>query len=213
MFIKLKNPTLVTREAVLLNIIKERFKEKKVIVFYKTKVQCHRMAIIFDITGLNASELHGNLTQTQRIKSLMDFSQNKTNFLLATDLAARGLDIAKVEVVINFEFPVELLRYIHRVGRTARAGRGGVSLTICDELESKKLKKLMRKYGEKPKLVKLEKTKVILEMKTIKRMKSNISRILEKEIEEKEAIWAERDLQKAENLLKYKEEIYNRPRR
>jgi len=69
---------------------------------------------------------------------------------LATDLAARGLDVADVQAVINFEFPVELMRYIHRVGRTARAGKKGCSLTICDEFESKKLKKLMKKYKEKP---------------------------------------------------------------
>ena len=63
----------------------------------------------------------------------------------------------------------------------------------------------MRKYGEKPELIKLDKTKVILEMKSLKRMKSNIIKILEQEAEEKEAIYAERDLQKAENLLKYRE--------
>lgn len=178
MYVKLKNPKTLTREAVLMNMIKGKFADVKTIVFFKTKIECHRMAIIFGLSGLNASELHGNLTQKQRIQSLMDFTNNQTKYLLATDLAARGLDIARVQVVINFEFPVELLRYIHRVGRTARAGYSGFSMTVCDEQESRKLKKLMRKYGEKPELLKLDKTNVIQEMYSIKKMKSKIVRIL-----------------------------------
>ena len=124
----------------------------------------------------------------------MKFQQNEVQILLATDLAARGLDIAEIKTVINYEFPVELMRYIHRVGRTARAGKTGVSFTICDDQESKKLKKLMRKYNEKPELLKLDKVKIIQQIRMIKKMKSNIENVLRQELEEKEAMWAERDL-------------------
>jgi len=63
---------------------------------------CHRMAIILGLLGLKACELHGNLSQTQRIQAFIDFKEDKYNFLLATDLASRGLDIKEVKTVINF---------------------------------------------------------------------------------------------------------------
>ena len=143
----------------------------------------------------------------------MAFTSGQFDFLLATDLACRGLDIADIEVVINFEFPVELMRYIHRVGRTARAGKEGVSFTICDESESKKLKKLMRKYKEKPILLKIDKLGVIQNIKRIRKLRSSVERVLSEEQWEKMAINAERDLKKAENMLKHKAEIFNRPRK
>ncbi len=67
---------------------------------------------------------------------------------MATDLAARGLDIKDLKAVINFELPSELTRYIHRVGRTARAGQDGVSLTICTDNEAKKLKRMLKQNKE-----------------------------------------------------------------
>ena len=103
------------------------------------------MAILFGLCNLKACELHGkikniilkkgDLSQNQRIQAFDDFRENKFDYLLATDLAARGLDIKNVMTVINFEIPIEITRYIHRVGRTARAGKEGVSLSICDDNE------------------------------------------------------------------------------
>jgi ATP-dependent RNA helicase DDX27 len=92
------------------------------------------MAIILGLLGLKACELHGNLSQTQRIQAFLDFKEGKFDFLLATDLASRGLDIKDVKTVINFELPSQLTKYIHRIGRTARAGNVGTSLTICSDL-------------------------------------------------------------------------------
>lgn len=91
------------REAALLTVVtKVEEYTQKVIIFFKTKQQCHRMAIILGLLGLTACELHGNLSQTQRISAFHDFKEGKYNFLLATDLAARGLDIKEVKSVINF---------------------------------------------------------------------------------------------------------------
>ena len=75
---------------------------KRVIVFFKTKKQCHRIAIIMGLLGLKACELHGNLSQSQRIQAFMDFKEDKYDYLLATDLASRGLDIKEVLTVVNF---------------------------------------------------------------------------------------------------------------
>ncbi len=88
------------------------------------------------------------------------------DFLLATDLLARGLDIHGVNAVINFQFPREVSRYTHRIGRTARAGEAGVALTICDEDERKLLKKISRKEGQA--------LTYSVQLKTVDKMKQSI---------------------------------------
>jgi len=75
------------------------------------------------------------------------FQKGKVDYLLATDLVARGLDIPAVHAVINFAFPTEPKRYLHRVGRTARAGANGTAVTLCNDEERKEIKKLSRKMG------------------------------------------------------------------
>lgn len=72
----------------------------------------------------------------------------QVDYLIATDLLARGLDITNVKAVINFSFPTEPKRYLHRIGRTARAGQHGVAITLCNEEERKDLKKLSRKMNQ-----------------------------------------------------------------
>lgn len=93
--LKLKSMDENYREACLLLVAKEFYNEK-VIIFFKTKHKCHRMAILFGLQNISSCELHGNLSQTQRIQAYQDFKSSKYDFLLATDLAARGLDIKEV---------------------------------------------------------------------------------------------------------------------
>lgn len=95
---KLKKTDESYREACLLHIASEIYNEK-VIIFFKTKRKCHRMAILFGLQNINVCELHGNLSQTQRIQAYQDFKNGKYEFLLATDLAARGLDIKEVYIL------------------------------------------------------------------------------------------------------------------
>lgn len=114
----------VKREAMLLSLLTRTFKSR-VIVFFDTKADAHRLMIIAGLCGIKCAELHGNLTQVQRLQALEEFREGSVDVLFATDLAARGLDISSVEAVINFEMPPQVETYVHRIGRTARAGRGG----------------------------------------------------------------------------------------
>lgn len=122
--VRLADSTL--REAALLHLLDTLFK-KRVLIFCKTKRQCHRLAIILGLKAKRVCELHGNLTQTERFDAFEKFKEGEYDIMIATDLASRGLDIKGLRYVINFELPQALTRYIHRVGRTARAGNSGVS--------------------------------------------------------------------------------------
>ena len=118
------DPLLVRREATLLILALKGF-QKRVIVFVNEKKQCGRLHSLFAFFGLKSVEVHGDLTQEQRLSNVEVFQRGDVDFLIATDLVARGLDISAVKAVLNFSFPTEPKRYLHRVGRTARAGSHG----------------------------------------------------------------------------------------
>ncbi|PHJ19285.1 dead deah box rna [Cystoisospora suis] len=119
---------------------------KNVIVFFQTKQLAHRTSLLFKLLGLNCAELHGNLTQQMRVEALERFHAGEADFLLASELASRGLDIAGVEAVINFNVPQDIDRYIHSVGRTARMGKAGVSITLYSRegVEHLQVKRLLQ---------------------------------------------------------------------
>merc|ERR1712179_162456 len=112
--------------------------------FIQTKAQCHRLHIVLGLLGIRVGELHGNMSQPQRLETLQKFKEEQLDVLLATDVAARGLDIRGVKTVINFTMPPSYTRYVHRVGRTARAGRCGRSVSISSEKEYKMLKEIKK---------------------------------------------------------------------
>lgn len=121
------------RMSYLLFLLLKGEAKNRTIIFFNTKLECHKAGIIFRHNNLKFSELHGSISQPDRLKSLNDFQSGEISYLLATDIAARGIDIEKVKYVINFEMPVEMDRYIHRIGRTARKGYMGNAITICNE--------------------------------------------------------------------------------
>lgn len=138
---------LIKREATLISLLRRSFNER-VIIFCNEKIQCTRLMALMTMYGFKAAEVHGNMEQKDRLFSIEAFQNNEVNYLIATDVIARGLDIPNVKAVINFSFPTEPKRYLHRIGRTARAGQHGVSITLCNEEERKDLKKLSRKLGQ-----------------------------------------------------------------
>lgn len=124
-FVKLRSTASTFREATLVSLVKTVFRSGSTIIFFRSKASAHRMKILFGLLGLSAEELHGDLTQEMRMNSLKRFREGQCGFLLATDLASRGLDIKGITSVINYEMPKSFDIYLHRVGRTARAGRKG----------------------------------------------------------------------------------------
>jgi ATP-dependent RNA helicase RhlE len=93
---------------------------------------------------MRCSVIHGNKSQNARVKALEDFKTGKTKILIATDIAARGIDINDLSHVINYEIPEQAETYVHRIGRTARAGKGGVAISLCDINERKDFEAIER---------------------------------------------------------------------
>ena len=116
----------------------------RVIVFTRTKHGADRVAKYLNHAGLPASALHGNKTQAQRLKTMAAFKSERPPVLVATDLAARGLDVDAVSHVVNYDVPNEPETYVHRIGRTGRAGATGMSLSLCDAAERSYLKAIER---------------------------------------------------------------------
>ncbi len=112
----------------------------KAIVFTRTKRGADRVAKQLTAQGIKAEAIHGNKSQNARTRTLDSFKSSKLCVLVATDLAARGLDVEGLTHVINYELPVEPESYVHRIGRTGRAGASGIALTLCDATERKQLR-------------------------------------------------------------------------
>ena len=116
----------------------------RVLVFTRTKRGADRVARTLDEAGVDAAAIHGNKSQGQRERALGAFKDGKTRVLVATDIAARGIDIDSVTHVVNFELPDVAEAYVHRIGRTARAGNGGRAISFCDHEERDLLRAIER---------------------------------------------------------------------
>ena len=203
------------RMAYLITIINKK-KLNRTIIFFNTKQDCHKCILYFKKFGINScTELHGNITQTERIKSLEEFQKGNVKFLMATDIAGRGIDIEKVKCVINFQMPLIGERYIHRVGRTARKGYVGEAITICDDKERLLIKKIFKKekvdISLKPIKVNNEEIKDMY--KKIMKIKDEIDENILEEKTEKQFEMAEKDIEKTMNIKIHQKEIQNRPKK
>ncbi|SDY31669.1 ATP-dependent RNA helicase RhlE [Lysobacter sp. yr284] len=116
----------------------------QVIVFGRTKHGCNRLAEQLEDAGLKSVAIHGNKSQAQRQKALRDFKANKARVLVATDVAARGLDIPSLPLVINFDLPMVAEDYVHRIGRTGRNGATGEALSLVSPDEAGLLRQIQR---------------------------------------------------------------------
>ena len=112
---------------------------KQVIVFSNTKIGASRLSRELESAGVNATAIHGDKTQTERMQALEAFKRGEIEVLVATDVAARGLDIAELPCVINFDLPYNAEDYVHRIGRTGRAGASGDAISLCTDKDARLL--------------------------------------------------------------------------
>ena len=117
---------------------------KKIIVFARTKRGADKIARKLVAEGIGAEAIHGNKSQNQRVRTLASFKNGKTLVLIATDIAARGIDVPGVELVVNYDLPNVPESYVHRIGRTARAGASGLAVSFCTSEEIKLLRAIER---------------------------------------------------------------------
>ncbi len=125
----------------------------RVLVFTRTKHGANKVATHLERKGVCAEAIHGNKSQNARQRALEGFRSGRVRVLVATDVASRGIDIAGITHVINFEIPNVPESYVHRIGRTARAGAAGVALSFCDAEERTHLREIERLTRTKLKVV------------------------------------------------------------
>ena len=134
------------KDRALSRLIEEQMPEKA-IVFCRTKLEVDRLCTFLIVRGFSAKALHGDLEQAQRNQVMASFRKGLIDILVATDVAARGLDIADVTHVFNYHIPFNAKEYIHRVGRTGRAGKEGIAITLVTPSEFKNIRRIEKNVG------------------------------------------------------------------
>jgi ATP-dependent RNA helicase DDX27 len=214
-FVRLRPGRESKRLGYLMHLCTEFYRDR-VIIFFRQKKEAHRVRIIFALCGLKAAELHGSMSQEQRINAIESFRSGRASFLLATDLASRGLDIKGIDTVINYEAPQTHEIYLHRVGRTARAGRKGISCTIAAESDRKIVKaavKAARAHGAQVRPRTIVTKDADAWQKRCDELADDVEAVLKEEKEEKAINQTEREITRAENVVKFEDEIKARPKK
>ena len=136
------------KNALLVNILKDK-NIKTALVFTRTKHGADKVVKILVKSHIKAEAIHGNKAQNARQRALNNFKAQTTRVLVATDIAARGIDVDDLGFVINFEIPNIAETYVHRIGRTGRAGANGIALSFCDAEEKEYLRDIEKLIGKK----------------------------------------------------------------
>lgn len=136
------------KKKLLVSLLKQE-EEKSVLIFSRTKHGADNISRVLKKSGISCAAIHGDKSQGQRQRALSDFKTGKVKVMVATDIAARGIDIRELEMVINFDLPDVPETYVHRIGRTGRAGHSGVALTFCSPEEQDKVKNIQKLTGKR----------------------------------------------------------------
>jgi len=134
--------------ALLVDILQDK-KIKTALVFTRTKHGADRVERMLNKKSIKAEAIHGDKAQNARQRALANFKAQTTRILVATDIAARGIDIDDLTHVINYELPNVAETYVHRIGRTGRAGASGIALSFCDAIEKEYLRDIEKLISKK----------------------------------------------------------------
>lgn len=140
------------KHELLLHILKNRDLDQ-VLLFSRTKHGADKIVRRLKKTNINAAAIHGDKGQNQRQRALKNFKEGNVRVLVATDIAARGIDIDKLRYVINYDIPNESETYVHRIGRCGRAGEDGISISICEPEENAYIRDIEKLINKKIELV------------------------------------------------------------
>jgi superfamily II DNA/RNA helicase len=143
----LDHSVLVIDDAERLEAVAELARKERVVIFTRTKHRAKQMAAKLQTFGINAVDMHGNLSQTARERNLAAFASGSASALVATDIAARGIHVDDVPLVVHADPPIEHKAYTHRSGRTARAGAAGRVITVASTSQVSEVKQLLQKAG------------------------------------------------------------------
>lgn len=202
-FIRIRPQREGDREAILAALVCRTFHDHA-IVFVQTKKLAHRLRVLLGLLGARVDELHGNLNQAQRLEALHRFKELEVDVLVTTDLVARGLDIKDVKTVINFTLPHTVQHYVHRVGRTARAGKSGRSVSMVGEQERKLLKEIVKQAKTPVKQRIIPQEVVTHYRERIAALEEEVENILKEEQVEKQLGAVEKGVEKATKLMSKK---------
>lgn len=144
------------RQNLLLDVL-EKEPADQALIFTRTKRGADRLAKVLSKEGHPAQAIHGDKSQNQREKALQSFKAHSLKILVATDLASRGIDVKELDLVINFDMPADGETYVHRIGRTGRAGREGVSVSFRGYDDTDVEKELIKKYGDELEIIRKHK--------------------------------------------------------
>jgi ATP-dependent RNA helicase RhlE len=136
------------KKELLIDIMK-RDAQRSTLVFSRTKHGADKIARVLNKAGIACEAIHGNKSQNARQRALSDFKSGKTHAIIATDIAARGIDINNLEMVINYDLPDVAETYVHRIGRTGRAGHSGTAISFCTEEERTMVNDIQKLTGKK----------------------------------------------------------------
>lgn len=138
-----------TEKGRLLISLLRKAEEQSVLIFSRTKHNADRIVRVLGKAGIGSQAIHGNKSQAARQSALGNFKSGKTRVMVATDIAARGIDINELPLVINYDLPDVPETYVHRIGRTGRAGNSGVALTFCSQEERRLINNIQKLTGKK----------------------------------------------------------------
>jgi len=205
-----------SKDAMALCLLTRAFARQRCIVFCRTRQRCHRFKLLCGLLSLPTAELHGNMTQAQRLASLEQFRAGAAGVLVATDVAARGLDIASVGAVISLDAPRDTAAYLHRAGRTARAGAAGCCVTFVEEGDRALLKQVAHHARSQGATLGERTLDAVALRKMVDRVEAladDIAAVEAAEAEEAATRKAEQEASKAAHLIEHADDIAARPAR